>query len=477
MHPLSELLSHNEETFEDSGLLSHVRTVDIATTHYYTQNIDIAEAKQMVNRGAHVFYDIAARAAGEENLSTNEYLKKIAKAANNYVNSDDVHDRGFLFEVLQIICCDAEVTGEFVCLLGGKSTGKSKLLKSLSKGHDGRVFYVDLRKDKTISKGLLSVLTKLPQPETVGNIINEILKEIEIDVPRSDSTSNVKVTIKGVVDAQKGVSEFYKVRQIIEGVVKILRPITVIIDEANIAFKVNELTTNDEIENTRDVLQLLTALTKQDRQVRGLVYFLLISVLDAHYFPSLKINVILCSSEHAFPFRLKNPLLDFNIGDFSSFVVAAEVPPSAMWELLTQKWGIDEELARALLSRYGGHIYDTVNCLNDLSLSRKKFALWDGFRHVGVLNCLHWKGEDPEDQKRMRSCLRLLAENGFVPLDRHDDPVAKVISENNVGGVVLVGSAFDGIPEEAWIRPDGSEITFGLIPTKQSLRLLIASLI
>ena len=153
-----------------------------------------------------------------------------------------------------------------------------------------------------------------------------------------------------------------------------------------------------------------------------------------------------------------------------------------MWELLTQKWQIDEHLAGALISRYGGHIYDMVRSLDYLSGKEEDenealMPLWDGRGSGFVHRCLQWKGQCPEDRERMHTCLRLLAENGFAPLDRYDDPVAEVISQNNVGGVVLDGSLVMDLPREVWKRPDGSRYSHGIVPTKQSMRLVIASLI
>lgn len=54
-------------------------------------------------------------------------------------------------------------------------------------------------------------------------------------------------------------------------------------------------------------------------------------------------------------------------------------------------------------------------------------------------------------------------------LDR-DDPIAEVICKNNVGGVVEKSALNVGFADSVW----ESECEFGLIPTSQSTRLLIA---
>jgi hypothetical protein len=192
--------------------------------------------------------------------------------------------------------------------------------------------------------------------------------------------------------------------------------------------------------------------------------------------------VILCSSEHAFPYRLQDSRLNFNLKNFRSFIFAGEVPPASMWELLTQKWEIDEQLAGALISRCGGHIFDLELCLDRLCNPNRPTDFWDKRNSGYVMDCLEWKGQGAgaaadTNQERMRTYLRMLAENGFVPLESRNDPIAEVISKNNVGGVVLGGCEGIGLPDDVWVRPTGGKSSFLLVPASQSMRLVIASML
>ena len=74
----------------------------------------------------------------------------------------------------------------------------------------------------------------------------------------------------------------------------------------------------------------------------------------------------------------------------------------------------------------------------------------------------------------MREVLRQLAVAGFAPIEEVDDPIAKVISENNVGGVVSLSSLVIGLRDEVW---QSTKFKNGLIPAKQSMRLAIAELL
>ena len=71
----------------------------------------------------------------------------------------------------------------------------------------------------------------------------------------------------------------------------------------------------------------------------------------------------------------------------------------------------------------------------------------------------------------MLEMLRQLAVTGFSPIDDNDDPIANVISANNIGGVVNKGSVIIGLPDEVW---KSTNCRHGIVPSKQSVRLAIA---
>jgi hypothetical protein len=70
----------------------------------------------------------------------------------------------------------------------------------------------------------------------------------------------------------------------------------------------------------------------------------------------------------------------------------------------------------------------------------------------------------------MRELLAQIAENGFAPISKKTDPVAEFTSEKNVGGLVQRQRAIViGLPNDVW-----GEREIGIIPSKQSIRLVIA---
>jgi hypothetical protein len=176
-----------------------------------------------------------------------------------------------------------------------------------------------------------------------------------------------------------------------------------------------------------------------------------------------------------FPYRLRHPEQEFNLANFNGYIYAGEVPPKDMYDLLTVKWGIDPNLAVALINVYGGHIYDMKEVLSRLHLEKETFRqLFDSNLSDDVRDCLEWKFEKDEDDMRMRDTLRQLAVTGFVPLKSIKDPVAKVISMNNVGGVVKSFAKVIGLRPDVWQQ---TKFENGIVPTKQSMRLVIAKIL
>ena len=97
---------------------------------------------------------------------------------------------------------------------------------------------------------------------------------------------------------------------------------------------------------------------------------------------------------------------------------------------------------------------------------KERFYIFDAHLTSGIAKCF----KNDVDKGALVSTLKVLSETGFSPLTDANDPLAEVISRNNVGGVVEKSSLNVGLPKNVW--DDGCD--FGLVPTSQSMRLLIA---
>jgi hypothetical protein len=152
--------------------------------------------------------------------------------------------------------------------------------------------------------------------------------------------------------------------------------------------------------------------------------------------------------------------------DISKFLFAGEVPPNEMYKLLTQEWDLSEKLSLAIISLYGGHIWDIYQALMRLREMKERFYLFDANLSANIDECF----TDKIKKEDMISTLQILAESGFVPLQKRNDANAEVISLHNVGGVVVKSTLNVGLPDSVW--DNGCD--YGLVPTSQSTRLLIA---
>lgn len=164
----------------------------------------------------------------------------------------------------------------------------------------------------------------------------------------------------------------------------------------------------------------------------------------------------MASSEHSFPYKLLDPRLHFKTNDFTQLIFAGEVPPDEMYHLLRKVWKVGPNLSLSLLNHFGGHIWDTYNAVSQLATRKEKFrasGVWDASAPMDIAEALALTDGNDEDRKRMKETLIQLAQNGFVPLHDNNplhDPVARKISEKNIGGVVKEGSIIVGLPDTVW---------------------------
>lgn len=237
----------------------------------------------------------------------------------------------------------------------------------------------------------------------------------------------------------------------------------IVIDEANHAL---DTTDPDLKRRTKDLLQLFTRVTKQHREA----------------------TVVLATSEHGLPFRLRQ--VGFAKGHIGKVIVAEEVPPAVMKDLLVGTWGCGEHLATALLNLYGGHVLHASAAVRELRLARDP-ATMPGSAAITTIvgdpaDCLSDEMLDEagvpdamraDVSKRLREALRTLVVDGYVPLASDKDQVAEVISLANVGMLVPNGATAWGVPPRAWAArtASGGTPVAVLLPSSHTMQLLIAN--
>jgi hypothetical protein len=188
---------------------------------------------------------------------------------------------------------------------------------------------------------------------------------------------------------------------------------------------------------------------------------------------SKTLDVIMASSEYAYPYLLeKNGL---NLNDITKVLFVGEIPPHSMWELLvTKKFGktnkpvigMGENLAELLIASYGGHFLRMTRAL-ELLLTEKEFFTIDMALNPISNNITKVLKMNP---RKGLVYLRQMAGRGFAPVANPEDPVVEMIVRSNIGGIITKrDSKVVGLPTIIWKKGDT-----GLIPTSESARNLIA---
>lgn len=176
---------------------------------------------------------------------------------------------------------------------------------------------------------------------------------------------------------------------------------------------------------------------------------------------SREANVVLLSSDYGYPYRLQEAGL--NLLNIQNVILISEVPRTVMIDMLTKEWKMGPELAEEFFKYFGGHVHFAFEGLRKLKDVPAVFNPFDLLDKSGVRACLQHPGA--------RAHLISIADKGFSPVsDLKTDEGARLIAQENVGGVIKSGTKTWGKPEDMWtIGTHG----FVVIPTFHFMRMLI----
>jgi hypothetical protein len=130
-------IAHSE--CEEKGLLNGIP--DVGNAKYYARKINLRDAGDLLKNTNYLYNSAVEDVRGDTN-ELEKYLQDTVKRAQAYTeNQEDIWERDELKDQLNRII---GTKGNFVCLLGGKSTGKSLVLRHFEKKNLTNVFVVDL---------------------------------------------------------------------------------------------------------------------------------------------------------------------------------------------------------------------------------------------------------------------------------------------------------------------------------------------
>jgi hypothetical protein len=377
--------------------------------------------------------------------------------------------------------------GQLALLLGGKSVGKSLLLAELAQrtdivgdgGATRAVLLVDSRRFSTdLAAGLhAALLGENRELESSGWVARLGLAGLgqrrsqagrPVDDPSATVTSAslsgklLGIAVKAKAAFAAPLTPMQRNMEALSRVVELAEAqglyICLVVDEANLAFPTHappgappddsappSLDRARLLSDTQLLLERLVLLTKQTR----------------------RLNVLLVTSDHSFPFRLQHNSF-FNTDDLTDTFFAGEVPPAAMRALLQDAWGVGPRLSDVMLAYFGGHVYLASRAL------RKLAASLDGFKCESVAPTLASHSlsvclQPREDAAPMEAMLRALAAQGFAPVENVSNACAQRLSRANLGGLVDAASTVVGLPE-ALLR-GGAD--YGVVPASHFMRHLI----
>ena len=148
--------------------------------------------------------------------------------------------------------------------------------------------------------------------------------------------------------------------------------------------------------------------------------------------------MVLVASEYAFPYRIEQ--LGRGKYDSLNIIVAPEVEEVAMIEMLTTKWGMPEDLAKAFYDNFGGDIFLCSQALSQLTV---EFSLGD---EVDFDSYYMWDNFGLDDlvmDNLTRPHMEKMATQGWSPIDGGDaktetpsQSAAREIVKMNFGAVI-----------------------------------------
>ena len=384
--------------------------------------------------------------------------------------SREVHDREIFYRFLENIY--KSKNGQLRLVLGGKSVGKSLVLNDFKKKLDDKVGYMALLVDGRLIPGS-------PLSEGILTSYKEYFKTI--DIAAKDNLKLVKFLGEGVL---KGIPGVDKILALLKGstnldVEKLIKNVSDTLDKA---IKSGEVSEKDALQSFVDLAKRLgyrpVLIIDEANKVLGLCdgptgTSQTLDTIVALTKQSGKLDVVMASSEYAYPYLLEENGL--NLNDISEVLFAGEVPPHSMWELLVTKKGsggkpligMGKNLVELLIASYGGHFLRIKQAVSSLVMKKEKQSVDMSLNPIAA-NITRALKKYPKESSPL---LRKLAVQGFALVEEPNDPVVEMIVRSNIGGIIgKLGSTAVGLGEDIWT----DQRSFALIPTSESARNLIS---
>lgn len=255
-------------SLQKRGLLFNISDITTSAATF-SEEISLKESVELLKEREYIYnicWDNAER--NVEKLDKN--LKNMLQKATVFMESDQLWNRNQLVLGLEDIISKK---GNFVCLVGGKSTGKSLVGKKMKERFQEKVFIANLRDDPSILSCLFKELREYHLKYKSTPFGNAILKTVGGMLLQLSPLKNIIAPddFKSIFDAVQ--EQPSALSTLLNDMATNLGGITVIVDEANLAFTITEdCTTPAQIQDTKNALALFTKLTKENKKASDILF-------------------------------------------------------------------------------------------------------------------------------------------------------------------------------------------------------------
>lgn len=285
-----------------SGLLSGFDNVShIRNAQFYAKSLDLKSTADFLKMPSYVYEQAKKDLLLLDHSNIDAYLFQLNENKKAWMKSNNFHDREL---ILKSVLSVMNNEGQFACLLGGKSTGKTLLFDHLSKEENNEknlsLIHLDMRTfgDADILKALLTYLQNTKTEKVTQVVFRTIFSFIskKIDSLKDEVLVRLANAMKdyGDIDVPDEIIELFKdfktadllhllksndinetevIKDLLGRLSLAFGNITLVIDEANRSLT-PKFGDSARSKKAEEDLEVLTSLSKQSKQVS---YFYLYS--------------------------------------------------------------------------------------------------------------------------------------------------------------------------------------------------------
>ena len=407
----------------------------------------------------YAFYRLACEAATRGGLGVEEYLSNVFRFQDEFIKSKEIVDRDGFLEALR----NATLWNKFILVLGSKNLGKSLMRDHLvckmeneanatltmvdvnMREHPSEeLFNAILRRVGEKSRDRASIFKKFAAKvaSSLGGLASAAAVGANSDKVAAPAATPISSSITALIERLSSSEKEKTLSEFIGDLKGKGNATCIVVDEANIALP-GLPATNSESESQLTLAQ------------RALQYFVMTTKETS------VASVVLFSSELGYPYRLQ--ACGMNLQDIQSIIIANEVPKKDMSSLMVNRWNMSADLAEEFFTYFGGNIDLCCRGVEQLRRFGKDFDPFAVHKCIGLPTC----AGDPDAKKHLLN----LTKQGWSPVyDIKEDRGAKLIAEENVGGIVPKDAKAFDLPEGIW----EGEHKNALVPSGTLMRWEIA---